>query len=118
MSSTSSISRVETELQDYHREGNTFSIVKPNVGSILYQTSKQTGKVEIFVVVKVNKRKSKTNKGIISLIDMKPVKNIANDNIYYDNSANTITYRLNNFGEWWDTTMKNAYNFSWDNQST
>jgi hypothetical protein len=103
-----------TSKQIYRYNDNEFSIIKPNVGSILSRFDKNTSDVKSYVVVNTFIKNKGRNKGIVDIVRLYPILSLNNRTVKYIKKDNPYILTLTNHGDWWTRDLENIYEFNWN----
>ncbi len=106
----------QTLLQKYQYKDETFVIVKPVIGSLLYRYPIDSKTYDLFVVVKTErKRNGTTNRGIIDTVTLKGAQLNQDRSLVNVGNKQIMIFWLTPHGSWWKKSMNTEYIFSWDN---
>lgn len=108
------ITRCNTQFQHYIYNGRTLEITKPCVGCILSRVNLKTHETITYVVTSCFNKKKGKNKNIIDLIYIEPIVDIYDDSVTFINSKSPGIIKLTNHGEWFSTTMRSQFEYTWD----
>ena len=108
------ITRCNTQLQNYIYNGRVIEVIKPCIGCILSRINLKTHETITYVVTACFTKKKGKNKDIIDLIYIEPIVDIHNDSITFVNSKCPGIIKLTNHGEWFSTTMRSQFEYSWN----
>ena len=113
-SSCKSLILTPTLAQNYLFNESLITIVKPQIGSLLYRMKRKTKKLSIYIVFYSNIRQKGKNRGIIDLVKLELINNIENNNVIFTHSNYPLILKLTNHGEWWSKKLKLEFKFQWD----
>lgn len=113
MKSLHSKNVVTPTYQNYFYNKEQITIIKPEIGSILYRSTKDEKNIQKFIVFTTSCKKNGKNKGVQDRIVLYEVINIERGVANFRQESEMILY-LTNHGEWWTNDLLKTYKFSWN----
>lgn len=110
-----------TESQTHHFGSSVSTIIKPQIGSLLYRyTNGEDGHLSLVVTELRTKNRGKRNKGIVDdivchpVVEIQTAVGISSTKVAIYSTDEQYRYTLNNRGNWFSKERLLKYSYQWD----